>query len=59
MMRAPAPSSPARDDGFALVAAVAGTAVFAYHNNPLGVRIEIVQRGLFGDWSAFLEAAAS
>jgi general secretion pathway protein K len=31
MMRAaPAPSSPARDDGFALVAAVAGTAVFAY-----------------------------
>lgn len=35
----------------------AGTAVFAYHTNALGVRIEIVQRGLFGDWQAFLDAA--
>ena len=37
----------------------AGTEVFAYHNNPLGVRIELVQRGLFGDWPAFLEAASA
>ncbi|MET0900639.1 MAG: VOC family protein [Mycobacterium sp.] len=37
----------------------AGTDVFAYHNNPLGVRIEIVQRGLFGDWQAFLEATSA
>jgi len=37
----------------------AGTDVFAYHNNPLGVRIEIVQRGLFGDWPAFVEAASA
>lgn len=37
----------------------AGTEVFAYHNNSLGVRVEIVQRGLFGDWPAFLEAASA
>ncbi|WP_197383388.1 VOC family protein [Mycolicibacterium mengxianglii] len=36
----------------------AGTEVFAYHNNPLGIRIELVQRGLFGDWTAFLAATS-
>ncbi|CAN5700120.1 VOC family protein [soil metagenome] len=35
----------------------AGTEVFAFHTNPLGIRIELVRRGLFGDWSAFLDAA--
>lgn len=37
----------------------AGTEVFAYHNNPLGLRVELVQRGLFGDWPAFLESMSA
>lgn len=29
---------------------------FAYYLDPLGVRIELVNRAMFGDWAAFLEA---
>lgn len=32
---------------------------FAYHRAPDGLRIEIVQRAMFGDWPAFLEAFAA
>lgn len=32
---------------------------FAYFIDPMGVRIEIVNRALFPDWSAFLKAAAN
>jgi hypothetical protein len=31
---------------------------FAYHNNPFGIRIEIVRRDMFGDWNAFLQQVA-
>ena len=30
-------------------------ALFAYHNDPLGIRIEIVDRSIFGDFYQFLQ----
>jgi catechol 2,3-dioxygenase-like lactoylglutathione lyase family enzyme len=30
-------------------------AFFAYHNDPLGIRIEIVDRSIFGDFNQFLQ----
>ena len=32
--------------------------VFAYYLDPLGVRIELVNRAMFGDWDGFLQTMA-
>jgi len=47
--------------GFQLEAKPAGdlASSFAYFIDPVGVRIEIVNRALFPDWPAFLKAAAT
>ena len=44
--------------GYALELAPAGdlAGTFAYYIDPLGVRLELVARGLFGDWPSFLRA---
>jgi catechol 2,3-dioxygenase-like lactoylglutathione lyase family enzyme len=46
--------------GYALELAPAGdlAGTFAYYIDPLGVRLELVARGLFGDWPSFLRAMA-
>lgn len=38
--------------------AIEGPPVFAYYLDPLGVRIELVSRNIFGDWPAFLASMA-
>jgi catechol 2,3-dioxygenase-like lactoylglutathione lyase family enzyme len=47
--------------GFAFEAGPAAdqAASFAYHVDAAGTRVEIVHRGLFGDWTAFLQSMAS
>lgn len=47
--------------GFQLEVKAAGdiASSFAYFIDPVGVRIEIVNRALFPDWPAFLKAAAT
>lgn len=35
-----------------------GPAMFAYYRDPLGVRIELVNRTAFGDWAGFLQVMA-
>ncbi|NTY58217.1 VOC family protein [Mycolicibacterium sphagni] len=46
--------------GFQLEARPAGdTSTFAYFIDPVGVRIEIVNRALFPDWQVFLNAVAA
>lgn len=56
-----AASSQLERGGFQLEAKPAGALAssFAYFVDSAGVRIEIVNRGLFPDWSAFLKAAAA
>lgn len=56
----PAASTQLANAGFQLEAKPAGDAppAFAYFIDSAGIRIEIVNRALFPDWSAFLDAAA-
>ncbi|KUI38734.1 bleomycin resistance protein [Mycobacterium sp. IS-1496] len=49
------------DSGFAFEAGPAADQppTFAYHVDAAGTRVEIVNRGVFGDWTAFLQSMAT